>query len=167
MIFSWKSVANDEDVSDAVDENAAQRWMHRCGHIVGMRQQRLGQVFSLSYPIIFVWYSKIVSIYLRQKLHPGRILDHWNHPSVKQQVLHLINMTVWYPRKTYIITHFHYCMYANNRQKFKLDMCNNNNNDNVSNTRSNNAQMVTCNLNTSRTMTEKWSCSSQTSTPWN
>ena len=36
--LSWKSVANDEDVSSkAVDENAAQRWTHSCGHTVGMR----------------------------------------------------------------------------------------------------------------------------------
>ena len=43
---SWKSIVNDEDVSDAVDETAAQSWTHRCGHIVGMRQQKLGQAFS-------------------------------------------------------------------------------------------------------------------------
>ena len=46
MSISWKSIANDKDVSDAVDENAAQSWMHRCGHTVGMQQQKLGQVFS-------------------------------------------------------------------------------------------------------------------------
>ena len=33
---SWKSVANDDHVSDAVDENAAHCWTHRCGHTVGM-----------------------------------------------------------------------------------------------------------------------------------
>ena len=43
-----KSIANDEDVSDAVDENAAQSWTHGCGHTVGMRQQKLGQVIILS-----------------------------------------------------------------------------------------------------------------------
>ena len=37
-----------KDVSDAVDENAVQSWTHRCVHTVGMRQQRLGQVFSPS-----------------------------------------------------------------------------------------------------------------------
>ena len=31
-IHSWKSVANDKDVSDAVDESPAQSWTHRCGH---------------------------------------------------------------------------------------------------------------------------------------
>ena len=43
---SWKSIANDEDVGDVVDENAAQSWTRRCVHIVGMRQQKLGQLFS-------------------------------------------------------------------------------------------------------------------------
>ena len=28
----------DEDISDAIDESAAQSWTHRCGHTVGMRQ---------------------------------------------------------------------------------------------------------------------------------
>ena len=35
---SWTSIANDEDVGDAVDETAVQSWTHRCGHTVGMRQ---------------------------------------------------------------------------------------------------------------------------------
>ena len=33
---SWKSIANNEDVSGALDETAAHSWTHRCGHIVGM-----------------------------------------------------------------------------------------------------------------------------------
>ena len=39
--ISWKSIANDEDVSDAVGENAARSWTRRCNHTEGMRQQHL------------------------------------------------------------------------------------------------------------------------------
>ena len=44
FLSSWKSIANGEDVSDAVGENAARRWTHRCDHTECMRQQYLGQV---------------------------------------------------------------------------------------------------------------------------
>ena len=48
---SWKSIENDEDVSDAVGENSARSWTHRCDHTEGMRQQYLGQVYSSCGPV--------------------------------------------------------------------------------------------------------------------
>ena len=49
---SWKSIANDEDISDAVGENAARSWTHRCDRTEGMRQQYLGQVSSPCGPFV-------------------------------------------------------------------------------------------------------------------
>ena len=42
---------SDEDVSDALGENAARSWTHRCDHTEGIRQQYLGQVSSPCEPV--------------------------------------------------------------------------------------------------------------------
>ena len=53
-IISWKSVTNDEDVSDAVNDNGAESWTHRYGHTVGMRiaEVRSGHTYIHTYTLM-------------------------------------------------------------------------------------------------------------------